>query len=147
MMHPSYELPREYAVRIRGRLAPADMERLKQGVRLEDGAVRVEMIEDEGGEGANRWYRIVLREGRNRVVRRLFESLGLTVSRLMRIRFGPVSLPPRLTRGRFLELESDEVRELLGAVRLVPVDPPSHRERGPLPGKQQAKRPKPRHRY
>src|SRR4029077_6876938 len=75
MMHRRYELPREYAVRIRGRVAPADMERLKRGIPLEDGEVRLETIEEHGGEGANRWYRIVLREGRNRIVRRIFEAL------------------------------------------------------------------------
>jgi 23S rRNA pseudouridine2605 synthase len=121
MMHPRYELPREYAVRIRGRVAPADMERLRRGIPVEDGQIRLESIEEQGGEGANRWYRIVLREGRNRIVRRMFEALGLTVSRLMRIRFGPVSLPPRLTRGRFMELAPEEVRELLAAVGLATV--------------------------
>src|SRR5262249_34414129 len=120
MMHPRYELQREYAVRIRGRIAPADMERLRQGIPLEDGQARLESIEEEGGEAANRWYRIVLREGRNRVVRRMFETLGLRVSRLMRIRFGPVSLPPRLTRGRFMELAPAEVRSLLSAVGQQP---------------------------
>lgn len=120
MMHPRYELQREYAVRIRGRIAPADMERLRQGIQLEDGQARLESIEEEGGEAANRWYRIVLREGRNRVVRRMFETLGLRVSRLMRIRFGPVSLPPRLTRGRFMELAPAEVRSLLSAVGQQP---------------------------
>jgi 23S rRNA pseudouridine2605 synthase len=116
MMHPRYGMEREYAVRIRGRVATADRERLTRGIRLEDGAARLEGIEEQGGEGANRWYRIVVHEGRNRIVRRLFEALGLTVSRLMRTRFGPLSLPPRLTRGNYVELSRGEVRRLLAAV-------------------------------
>jgi 23S rRNA pseudouridine2605 synthase len=118
MMHPRYELEREYAVRIRGRVAAADMEKLRHGIRLEDGQARFDSIEEQGGEGANRWYHIVLREGRNRIVRRMFEALGLTVSRLMRVRFGPVGLPPRLTRGHYAELPPEEVRRLLAAVGL-----------------------------
>jgi len=118
MMHPRYGLAREYAVRIRGRVAPADMERLRQGIELDDGPARVDSIEEQGGEGANRWYRIALHEGRNRIVRRMFEVLGLTVSRLMRTRFGPVGLPPRLTRGHYVELAPGEVRQLLAAVGL-----------------------------
>ena len=116
MMHPRYELEREYAVRIRGRVASPDMEKLEQGVRLDDGPAKVDSIEEQGGEGANRWYRVVLREGRNRIVRRMFETLGLTVSRLMRVRFGPLSLPPRLTRGHYAELSPDEVRRLVAAI-------------------------------
>jgi 23S rRNA pseudouridine2605 synthase len=116
MMHPRYELPREYAVRIRGRISDEQMARLQAGIRLEDGVARCDSVEPEGGEGANRWYRVVLHEGRNRVVRRLFAALGLSVSRLMRVRFGPVSLPPRLTRGHYVELPPHEVRRLLGAV-------------------------------
>jgi 23S rRNA pseudouridine2605 synthase len=118
MMHPRYEVEREYAVRIRGRVSSAARERLTGGIRLEDGPAKFESIEEHGGEGANRWYRIVVREGRNRIVRRLFEALGLTVSRLMRTRFGPVSLPPRLTRGNYVELSRGEVRRLLAAVGL-----------------------------
>lgn len=125
MMHPSHELEREYAVRILGRVTPEDMERLKHGVRLEDGQARVESIEEQGGEGANRWYRIVLKEGRDRIVRRMFEALGLRVSRLMRVRFGPVALPPRLRRGQFLELAPEETRQLLTSLGLpVPARPP-----------------------
>ncbi len=130
MTHPRYELAREYAVRIRGRVNPPDMERLKQGVRLNDGPAKFESIEEQGGEGANRWYRIVVHDGRNRIVRRLFEALGLTVSRLMRVRFGPVGLPPRLTRGRFVELPPAEVRQLLVAVGLNAGPVPLQTNRG-----------------
>ena len=120
MAHPRYGLAREYAVRVRGRVTPPQMDALTRGVALEDGAARLESIEEQGGEGANRWYRVVLHEGRNRIVRRMFEALDLTVSRLMRVRFGPVGLPPRLTRGRVLELAPHEVRELMLAVGVTP---------------------------
>lgn len=116
MMHPRYRLEREYAVRILGRVSPEHMERLKRGIRLEDGEARVESIAEQGGEGANRWYKIVVTEGRNRVVRRLFDALGLKVSRLMRVRFGSVTLPRRLRRGQFVELPPREVRQLLSSL-------------------------------
>lgn len=118
MMHPRYELEREYAVRVRGKLAEAQLVRLRSGVELEDGVARCDSVEDAGGEGTNHWYRIVIREGRNRVVRRLFEALGLSVSRLMRVRFGPVTLPPRLKRGQHVELPPREVRDLLASLGL-----------------------------
>ncbi len=112
-MHPRYEAEREYAVRLLGALTDEQMRLLTQGLELEDGPARFDSIEDRGGEGANHWYQVVLREGRNREVRRLFEALGLMVSRLMRVRFGPVSLPPRVKRGQMLELPPREVAGLL----------------------------------
>jgi 23S rRNA pseudouridine2605 synthase len=144
MMHPRYELAREYAVRIRGRVAPADMERLTQGVRLNDGPAKLASIEEQGGEGANRWYRIVVHEGRNRIVRRLFEALGLTVSRLMRVRFGPVGLPPRLTRGHYVELPPAEVRQLLDAVGLNADSVPLQTNRGGAETQTKRKRGRPK---
>jgi 23S rRNA pseudouridine2605 synthase len=117
MMHPRYGLEREYAVRVLGRLAPADIERLQAGIRLEDGPARFESVGEAGGKGANRWYKVVVREGRRRVVRRMFAALGFTVSRLIRVRFGAVRLPPRLRRGRFVELAPEAVRALLVALR------------------------------
>jgi 23S rRNA pseudouridine2605 synthase len=116
MMHPRYGLEREYAVRVRGRLTAAQVGRLRSGIELDDGRAQCDAVEDAGGEGANHWYRIVLREGRNRVVRRLFEALGLPVSRLMRVRFGPVALPARLKRGQYVELPPREVDELVSAL-------------------------------
>ncbi|MBX9905205.1 MAG: rRNA pseudouridine synthase [Burkholderiales bacterium] len=113
MMHPRFEVEREYAVRVLGAINPASLDALRAGVQLEDGVARFEHLEEEGGDGANRWFRVLLREGRNRVVRRLFESQNLTVSRLMRVRFGIVALPPRLKRGQFIELESGDVEQLL----------------------------------
>ena len=125
MMHPSYELEREYAVRVLGQLTEEQIARLRSGIRLNDGVARCESVASEGGEGANRWYRIVLKEGRNRIVRRMFEALALQVSRLMRVRFGPVGLPTRLRRGQFQELAPEETRQLLTALGLpVPAPPP-----------------------
>jgi 23S rRNA pseudouridine2605 synthase len=116
MMHPRYGLEREYAVRVRGRLTEEQLARLRSGIPLDDGMARCDAVEDGGGEGANRWYRVVIREGRNRILRRLFDALGLTVSRLMRVRFGSVTLPPRLKRGQYVELPPREVQHLLASL-------------------------------
>lgn len=114
LMHPRFEVEREYAVRVQGTMTEEQMKKvLKQGVELEDGSVKFEKLEDEGGEGFNHWYRVILREGRNRVVRRTFEALGLPVSRLMRVRFGIVHLPPRLKRGMAVELKGGELAQVL----------------------------------
>ena len=112
MMHPRFAVEREYAVRILGRLNDEQFARLTAGIELDDGVAKCEQAADEGGEGSNHWYRIVLTEGRNRVVRRMFEALGFTVSRLMRVRFGVVILPPRLKRGQLEELEAEQIRSL-----------------------------------
>ena len=131
-MHPRYEVEREYAVRLMGELTDAQMLQLTQGVELDDGMAQFDKIQDRGGEGANHWYEVMLKEGRNREVRRLFEALGLMVSRLMRIRFGPVNLPARLKRGQMLELPPKDVAGLLEwAGRAVPRSPqrtPKERE-------------------
>jgi 23S rRNA pseudouridine2605 synthase len=113
LMHPRFEVEREYAVRLFGALTSAQIAEFKKGVRLSDGDAKFDMLEEQGGEGRNRWYRVVLKEGRNRVVRRMFEALGLQVSRLMRVRFGIVSLPPRLKRGAWIELKESEISQLL----------------------------------
>ncbi len=118
LMHPRFEMEREYAVRIIGELTPEQATRLKGGVELVDGLAKFEQLEDQGGTGTNHWYRVVLKEGRNREVRRMFEIMGLTVSRLMRVRFGPIHLPPRLKRGMMLELDDVEVEQLLKLVNL-----------------------------
>jgi len=117
-MHPSSEIEREYAVRILGRMSEDIAERLKRGVRLEDGLASFNDIQDAGGEGVNHWYHVVLREGRNREVRRLFESQGLKVSRLIRVRFGAITLPRLLRPGKSREMDKKEVSELLRLVGL-----------------------------
>ncbi len=117
LMHPRYGWEREYAVRVLGRVDDEARARLLAGVELEDGPARLLEVEDIGGDGANHWYRAVINEGRNREVRRIFESIGLTVSRLVRVRFGPVALPPRLARGRLVELSEPEVKQLLSQVK------------------------------
>lgn len=119
LMHPRFEVEREYAVRVQGQMTPDQMHQMiKEGIELEDGLVRFEKLGDEGGEGYNHWYRLVLKEGRNRVVRRTFEALGLPVSRLMRVRFGMINLPPRIKRGMMAELGEGEVRAILEWVGL-----------------------------
>lgn len=112
-MHPRYEVEREYAVRIYGELTEGQLLQLQQGIELEDGPAQFDHISPQGGEGSNHWYQVILREGRNREVRRLFEAFQMPVSRLMRVRFGPVNLPPRVKRGMMLELDPKEVIGLL----------------------------------
>ncbi|MDE3009600.1 MAG: pseudouridine synthase [Pseudomonadota bacterium] len=111
--HPSFEVEREYAVRVLGELSHEQMEQSTREIMLEDGPAWFQRIEDRGGEGANHWYQVVLREGRNREVRRMFEALGPTVSRLIRVRFGILALPPRLRRGQVIELQPPEVVRVL----------------------------------
>ena len=112
-MHPRYEVEREYAVRIIGKLNDDNLKQLKKGVRLEDGMARFDVIEERGGRGLNNWYRVVLREGRNRIVRRMFDAAGFRVSRLMRVRFGIVSLPFGLRRGAWREVDEAQTSTLL----------------------------------
>ena len=117
-MHPRYNVEREYAVRVIGELEESARQKLLRGVELDDGPANFLRIQDGGGEGTNRWYHVMLAEGRNREVRRMFEAVGLTVSRLIRTRHGPLSLPRGLKRGRWEELDDQQVRALLAAVGL-----------------------------
>ena len=112
LMHPSHEIEREYAVRVLGEVNKDILTALKEGVMLEDGPAKFEKIIDGGGQGANHWYNVILREGRNREVRRLWESQGVTVSRLMRVRYGPITLPRAVRPGKTQELTEQEVRAL-----------------------------------
>ncbi|MBC8732117.1 23S rRNA pseudouridine(2605) synthase RluB [Paraburkholderia sp. UCT2] len=117
-MHPRYSVEREYAVRVVGELAEGMRQKLLNGVELEDGPANFLRIRDGGGEGTNHWYHVALAEGRNREVRRMFEAAGLMVSRLIRTRHGPISLPRGLKRGRWEELEDNQVRALMASVGL-----------------------------
>lgn len=116
LMHPRAGLEREYAVRVMGELGAEQMRELQRGVQLEDGPARFRKITFNGGEGSNHWYSVVLEEGRNREVRRMFEHFGLVVSRLIRVRFGPFSLPSGLVRGRWVMLEPATWQALLKQV-------------------------------
>lgn len=120
LMHPSNEITREYAVRVLGEVTPEIAKNLTAGVMLEDGLAQFEDIKEGGGEGVNKWYHVKLKEGRNREVRRLFESQGLKVSRLLRTRYGSISLPKELRTGRFLELDKKEINSLTDLVSLRP---------------------------
>ena len=125
LMHPSTQVEREYAVRILGNVSDATLEKLKQGVELEDGKAKFDDIKFFGGEGANKWYNVTVAEGRNRLVRRLWESQEVVVSRLMRVRYGPVVLPERLKVHSFYELtdkELDLLFEFAGMEREKPVN-------------------------
>ena len=112
LMHPRFGVEREYAVRVLGTLETAGRQRLLEGVEIDGQRAGFKSIEDGGGEGVNRWYRVVITEGRNREVRKLFDKVGLGVSRLIRIRYGCVVLPRGLRRGLFVDLNEAEVREV-----------------------------------
>ncbi len=120
LMHPSNRFEREYAARVSGELSEEQIRRLKAGINLADGVARFDHIEPRGGQGINKWYQVVLREGRNREVRRLFEAVGLAVSRLIRVRFGPFSLPPTLHRGRWEEIPWRSLRDLVDNLEQQP---------------------------
>lgn len=113
LMHPRYNLVREYAVRVLGEISLESRQRLLDGVELDDGTAQFATFQDVGGEGVNHWYRVSLFEGRNREVRRMFEAVGVVVSRLMRVRYGPFILPPTLKRGKVLEVGEADIQTLL----------------------------------
>jgi 23S rRNA pseudouridine2605 synthase len=111
LMHPKFGLEREYAVRVHGDVTDKIVKNLREGVELEDGKAQFKRIEFRGGEGTNSWYHVVLTEGKNREVRRLWESQHIEVSRLIRVRYGQFELPRSLSRGQFLELSDLEVNQ------------------------------------
>lgn len=118
LMHPSHEIEREYAVRVRGQMTNEKLRQLQKGVQLEDGPAHFDNITDAGGEGANHWYHVILREGRNREVRRLWEAVDAQVSRLIRLRYANISLPRNLRQGKVVDLELKEVKLLMESVGL-----------------------------
>jgi 23S rRNA pseudouridine2605 synthase len=132
LMHPRYGIDREYAVRTLGELEEGMRQKLLAGVELEDGLAQFSKIADGGGEGVNKWYRVTIGEGRNREVRRMFETIGLTVSRLIRTRYGALTLPKTLKRGRWEEMDEHAVRDLLnlsGLEKVAGQGQASHGER------------------
>jgi 23S rRNA pseudouridine2605 synthase len=131
LMHPRYNLVREYAVRVLGEISLESRQRLLDGVELDDGMAQFATFQDVGGDGANHWYRVSLFEGKNREVRRMFESVGVVVSRLMRVRYGPFILPPNLKRGKVLEVGEADVQKLLADFEMDDPSPgrPLHRAR------------------
>ena len=120
LMHPSSEILREYAVRVDGQPEPAALEALQTGVMLDDGPAGFESVVVEGGDGRNRWFKVTLKEGRNREVRRLWEAVGVKVNRLIRTAYGPIALPRGLRRGAHRALTPSEERALYRAVGRAP---------------------------
>lgn len=119
LMHPSNQVQRVYAVRVLGEVSDEHIETLKQGVELDDGMAAFQRIDDAGGEGANHWYHVTLKEGRQREVRRLWEHLGFKVSRLIRIQYGPITLPRNLRSDKTQELSPDEVKMLFDSLGMA----------------------------
>ena len=131
LMHPRFGLEREYAVRVLGRLDKEEKQKLLDGVQLDDGLAQFGSIEDGGGEGANCWYKVTISEGRNREVRRMLESVGHAVSRLIRIRYGAMVLPKGLKRGAWMELGESDIQALMRAVNAAsPSQRPANRADG-----------------
>ncbi len=122
LMHPSHEIEREYAVRVLGEVPDSMLRTLRKGVELEDGMAKFNSIRDAGGQGANHWYHVTLNEGRNREVRRLWESQQIRVSRLSRVRFGHVTLRRGLKPGEWDELERSDINRLRQSAGMPPVE-------------------------
>jgi len=143
LMHPRFGVEREYAVRVLGTLETEAREKLLAGVSIDGQEAHFKSIEDGGGEGANRWYRVVITEGRNREVRKLFDAVGMAVSRLIRIRYGSVVLPKGLRRSVWVDLDDNDVRrlrQLAGSDNPQRNNPQQAREDGPREGTPQGER-------
>lgn len=118
LMHPRHEIEREYAVRVFGKVTDQQLNQLRKGVQLEDGPATFKSIKAQGGDGINQWFNVVITEGRNREVRRMWEAIDVQVSRLLRIRYGNINLPKELSRGTWIELGIDAVNYLRETVGL-----------------------------
>ncbi len=128
LMHPSTEVEREYAVRVRGEASAEVFKQLQTGVELEDGHAHFDAILDSGGQGSNHWYHVILREGRNREVRRLWEAVGFSISRLIRIRYGSIELKRYLRLGKWKDLEEKDIQKLQMMAGLSAVLEPKEKE-------------------
>jgi len=153
LTHPRFEVEREYAVRLLGELTEEARQKLLAGVDIDGESCKFDSIEDRGGEGANHWYHVILREGKNREVRRMMEAVGLTVSRLMRVRFGCVELPGHVKRGQMKEMDEEQVQNLLNFAGMNEPPPAASADeevedemdnignRGPEPGRERHREP------
>jgi 23S rRNA pseudouridine2605 synthase len=151
LMHPSREIEREYLCRVHGEVTEDTAKKLLKGVELDDGPARFDEIEALGGEGTNKWYKVIIREGRQREVRRLWDAVGVEVSRLKRARYGVIELGKELKRGWYRELEAEEIAHLLESVempmttrnelRIMPVEVARKFERGARGDKRPGDRP------
>jgi 23S rRNA pseudouridine2605 synthase len=144
LMHPSTGVEREYAVRVRGAPPESVIRQLLAGVELDDGPAGFDMVQPAGGGGANRWYHVVIREGRKREVRRLWEAVGCPVSRLIRVRYGPIRLPRGLRSGRWRELDPEQVNALRALAGLPEQAPRPRRSGRGQAGRRQARGKRPR---
>ncbi|MFO8024037.1 23S rRNA pseudouridine(2605) synthase RluB [Thiohalophilus sp.] len=140
LMHPSYQIEREYAVRVLGELSDDRYRQLREGVQLEDGPGRFDDIVDGGGQGVNHWYYVLLHEGRNREVRRLFDAVGVTVNRLIRTRFGNLFLPRNLPQGQWRELGEKDINHVLAMVGMDEALPDASRQIKKKTGKKTARK-------
>jgi 23S rRNA pseudouridine2605 synthase len=146
LMHPSSEIEREYAVRVLGEVTPEQLKMLVSGVELEDGTAAFLSVREAGGEGANQWYHVVIREGRNREVRRLWEAVGVQVSRLIRVRYGAVALTRELRQGQYRYLETDEVERVCQSVGIADQVGGHGSEKRQIRGRPKSRAPLPRSR-
>ncbi len=147
LMHPSFELEREYAVRVRGEVTPEKIQQLTKGIELEDGMARFDQVIDGGGQGTNHWYHVILHEGRNREVRRLWEAVDTEVSRLVRVRYHQFNLPKWLKPGKSRFFEDEVVKKLFMSLDLEYPQKPGKATRKRTPGRgshAQSKRPRQR---